>query len=413
MTKFEIFADVVALMTTDYAGLKENQVDPGTFTARITEAMDDTEFEYVVQDYLMAFPDGHVGLTVNDGASAGIGFGVRRFQNSLVVTDVFDDERLHLGDMIVAIDEESIETLGNQHAAELDPILHRQTWKWLLQRGRSITLNDGRLLELHEFDNDYSPAHVFEMLNDQTGYMRLTDFWNPADTDKVVADNAEALAKLDYLIVDTRLNLGGNDMAYWNLLAYFVDEQENLDDHYPKGFGYVTHWTQRNKDNWLGELKKLKAQYNNQTVDDMYASQVAYWESAETANTTVEEEEVSEPYVLEPKGHLKHVYVLSDYMAGSAGDNFIMLAKTFAKVTVLGRNTMGIVDYGNVAPQKYPNFTVHYPTTRLELIDVGQGTNGVGFAPDIELPWTPKSLFEDTDLQAVLELIEINAVSKM
>jgi hypothetical protein len=83
-----------------------------------------------------------------------------------------------------------------------------------------------------------------------------------------------------------------------------------------------------------------------------------------------------------------------------------MLANAYDKVTTVGRNTLGIVDYGNVAEQEYERFTVRYPTTRLNLIDDGLGTNGVGFAPQIQIPWTPDSINADADLAWVLADIE-------
>lgn len=47
-----------------------------------------------------------------------------------------------------------------------------------------------------------------------------------------------------------------------------------------------------------------------------------------------------------------------------------------------------------------------YPTSKTSLVDDGLGMLGKGVTPDVYVPWTPKHLTEDVDLQQALELLK-------
>ena len=53
-------------------------------------------------------------------------------------------------------------------------------------------------------------------------------------------------------------------------------------------------------------------------------------------------------YVINGREYPKNVYILSDDTCSSSGDTFVKNAKKSPKVTVVGRATMGIIDYFNV-----------------------------------------------------------------
>lgn len=99
--------------------------------------------------------------------------------------------------------------------------------------------------------------------------------------------------------------------------------------------------------------------------------------------------------------------ILSDYYCGSSGDQFVEVCKNSKKVTVIGRATMGVTDYSNLAIQTWNNqIELWYPTSRVSKIDNGMGLTGVGVLPDIYIPWTPEHIFEDMDLKKALSLCE-------
>ena len=96
------------------------------------------------------------------------------------------------------------------------------------------------------------------------------------------------------------------------------------------------------------------------------------------------------------------VFVLADVTCGSSGDNFVDTMKKMPKVTVLGRPTMGILDYSNCCVKDFGDYELLFPTSRDTRIDQGKGMNDKGVEPDILIPWTPAHLERDVDLEECL-----------
>ncbi|WP_412989676.1 S41 family peptidase [Pediococcus siamensis] len=401
----KIFNDIVKLMENDYAGARDITVDAQPFFQQLENLSGPKAFQYMVEDYLRCFHDGHV--TLSSKKTTTLGFSCRRFANSLFVTQVTAEKRLQPGDQIVAVDGETIPKLGERYADQLDAYLDRQMWGFLLARAQQLTVRTAtgeKAITLKHYPYTYRAQHEWRLLNENTGYLKLTDFANPDVLTNLFTKNQTTFDRLEYLIVDMRINYGGNDATYTPLLAYFADQPTDIVAKLPANFNYEFWWTIRNKKNWLTALKTLQEANPTPAMHHLYQEQSDFWQSALTLKQA-SQRQGSDKMVIQPRGHLRHVYILSDYLAGSAGDNFVRLAKTFSKVTVVGRNTMGIVDYGDVAEQVYPNFSVAYPVSRLAMLDEAEGTNGIGIAPDVRLPWTPKAIFQDSDLAYVLNLI--------
>lgn len=83
------------------------------------------------------------------------------------------------------------------------------------------------------------------------------------------------------------------------------------------------------------------------------------------------------------------------------------MMKNFKKVTVIGRPTLGILDYSNCCKVDYDDYFLMFPTSRWLAIDKGKGMTDKGVLPDIEVPWTPAHFERDIDLDKCLELIEM------
>ena len=111
-------------------------------------------------------------------------------------------------------------------------------------------------------------------------------------------------------------------------------------------------------------------------------------------------ENIDLPYVGDTK--VERVFVLTDGNCGSSGDNCVQVLSAFPKVTVVGRPTMGIMDYSNVAVQDYDGFSLMYPTSRLTYLDNGIHMMADGVEVDEYIPWTPKHIEKDVDLEYIL-----------
>ena len=83
------------------------------------------------------------------------------------------------------------------------------------------------------------------------------------------------------------------------------------------------------------------------------------------------------------------------------------MMKNFKKVTVIGRPTLGILDYSNCCKVDYDDYFLMFPTSRWLAIDKGKGMTDKGVLPDIKVPWTPAHFKRDMDLDKCLELIEM------
>ena len=112
-------------------------------------------------------------------------------------------------------------------------------------------------------------------------------------------------------------------------------------------------------------------------------------------------ESIDLPYVGDTK--VEKVFVITDGSCGSSGDNCVLILGAFPKVTVVGRPTMGIMDYSNVAMQYYDDFFLMYPTSRLTYIDDGIHMMTEGIEVDKYIPWTPEHLERDMDVKYILE----------
>ena len=85
------------------------------------------------------------------------------------------------------------------------------------------------------------------------------------------------------------------------------------------------------------------------------------------------EEIVSNTFIKGSK-HPTSIIVLTDNRCGSSGDSFVELAKKSNKITVIGRATMGLNDYANLAVRNGTGgFELMYPTSRLSRLTKGRG----------------------------------------
>ncbi|WP_245736078.1 S41 family peptidase [Virgibacillus subterraneus] len=116
--------------------------------------------------------------------------------------------------------------------------------------------------------------------------------------------------------------------------------------------------------------------------------------------------EMDDSFSIKTKPGPEQVILLTDVYCGSSGDSFVELCKNSSKVTVIGRPTLGLNDYSNLAIMSWENkFKLSYPTSKLSTVDEGKGMSGVGIQPDIYIPWTPEHIDVDLDVKKALEFI--------
>lgn len=93
----------------------------------------------------------------------------------------------------------------------------------------------------------------------------------------------------------------------------------------------------------------------------------------------------------------KKIALLINENTGSSGELFTMLARQSDKVVVLGNNSYGMMDYGNIVQYKtnYPTIRVQLPMDRQLWLDNGFSVDKEGLKPEIYLKgenWTEQAI---------------------
>ncbi len=401
----EVFEEVVSIMQNDYAGYidKKGRDAPEQFRRMIEELEEghdnDQAFIDIVQSYLLDFKDHHVFFIKSEESELkdrDVGFKIRRYEDHLVVVEVLDDDRLEVGQRIGCLDGIPIKELSGRYQRQLYfEADERQKWNGLLLNHDTFEI-EGEPYTFKHFDKKaYTPIHKGELLSEDTLIFTFTDFIDNAPVDKVVDEFKEELETVENLIIDIRVNLGGSSFAYHNLLKYILPEGENAleDDDHMMEFNL----TDRNSD-WLLELYEEMMAGGSTQLDGMVKFIKAnrgdgFVALADDPNFSI-------------KGTRKpsNIIVLTDTYCASAGDAFALTAQSSSKVTIMGRDTLGVLDYANLNIRRYENkFELYYPTSRYSDRKGAVITGRV--KPDIHIPWTPEHLEEDIDLKEALGLI--------
>lgn len=409
----DMFHDIIEMMHHDYAGYEDKAGwdQPEFYLDQIHE-MDDRKFVDLVQSYLLDFNDLHTGFTDLLKPKKDIGFTVRRFENRLYVTSSSNEKRINTGDQIVALDGMDIKEIAKKYAKELRTTIHeRQKWEPILLRFAVAEIEtkqgDQASLELRSYEPiPYKAEYSMQELQKDILYMKITDFMNHDAIGELIRHNEDKLSTYPFLIIDVRLNRGGSDLAYFELLPYLfdggkVDLCEFLNE------TAFTNCTERNVNLRIQMLEEALASIQDEETRRQIEMMMRELDRHRGVGfVELNLSELEENLVFETKLGPNKIIILSDVFCGSSGDSFVETCKHSSKVTVLGRPTLGMNDYANVAFKEWNNrFQLMYPTSKSSRVDEGKGMSGKGIQPDKYVKWTSFHLKQDVDLTfAVQEL---------
>lgn len=405
MNKINIFNEIVEILNNDYAGYsaKKHLNQPEKY--HITNEMTDEEFVKTVQSYLLDFNDGHLYFNKSDAATTNRGFKVRRYENSLYVTEVTKDSRFKLGDKIIKIDSLTINEFANKHLKLLEDYIHeRQYWNVGLQNADKVLLvRDNEELIFHLKNDEwepYIPTFTFKQIDAKTSYLKIESFADAEPIQKLLQEHSLEITQSSNLIIDVRINHGGNDTFYFPLLDYIFDKNISFQDLFEDDETMYTNYTKRNCDLWLEELKEYLKQNLDESTEWLIQEEIKMVEKNYDKGMKLVPEDTD--HMICGKNKPKNIYVLSDVFCGSSGETFVANVKKSSKVTVVGRPTMGIMDYFNVITVHFDNYEFDYSISKMHE---KYHYNQTGVVPDIYIPWTPEHIEHDLDLQYVLNLI--------
>lgn len=134
----------------------------------------------------------------------------------------------------------------------------------------------------------------------------------------------------------------------------------------------------------------LKKQLENKALSkveiDYYNNKLALMEKANGRWAVNNADEIDSAFTA--KAFPKKIIIIVNNECGSAAEEFLLAARQSSKVTLVGENSIGNLDYSNVLEIPflcYP-YTLQYPITRSRRLDLGQGIDNAGIAPAIYLP---------------------------
>ncbi|MDA1583951.1 S41 family peptidase [Bacillus cereus group sp. TH230-1LC] len=422
----EIFKEVVSITHHDYSGCidKKGWDDPTTYLQTIEKLEKQGEltpvhFTEIVSDYLLDFKDNHMFFKMNSNNQPlnSVGFQVKRYEDRLYITSTSHEVRVKKGQSILALDNMKIPELLIKYKKYLNETSYeREKWNYVLLKSSNCTLiNENGVTEtitLQKYkQNEYTPIYSIKQYNKDTLFITLTDFANTEAINTLLDSHKDELNTFPNLIIDVRLNRGGSDDAFFKLLPYLFEEKEiSLFDssdtmqlnHTERNFHLRMKDMKMEMEDYdsLDELSKL---FTNMFIQDLKKN---YKKGFVTFNTSSLPKELQSLKIHGRKSPSK-VVILTDVTCGSSGDSFVAAAKKSLKVKVIGRPTAGVNDYSNLAVMEWADtFALYYPTSRLSIIDKGEGMSGIGIQPHIHIPWTPEHIQEDIDVKLALQLLQ-------
>ena len=217
-----------------------------------------------------------------------------------------------------------------------------------------------------------------KFLNENTLYFNIPSFsWEAKPmVESLFAAQKENLSKSANLIIDLRNNGGGSDDVYGVISPYLYTQPI-------KGIGVDALASNDNIKGWeliLAQYPDLPAESRQeiQNLIDKMKLQI-------NQNVNIVEDDIDSSFtqLLFPK----NVVILINERCASTTEQFLLEARQSKKVTFMGQNTSGTLDYSNVRESDFCEmpYLLYAPTTRSRRIDIGEGIDGIGIKPSIYL----------------------------
>ena len=342
------------------------------------------------------------------------GFKLRYYQDCLYVLQANSDTGLKRGDQILALDGKPLPQVYQEHKnyfVSSTPERQHKEWAYFVGHAGEVTVvRNGKEEQLHVQPTAHPkkpPQFEWRNLSEDIVYLKLEDFTDEAAITQLYADSQAAIEQAKYLIIDVRVNYGGTDSLYYPLFKYTLPQGKAFSDlDLPNDDGMEILYTDRNVDlrqqlmqniledpNLSAETHQILKEFLKELEENRGKGYVLYGDEDSEQNFLPDVLGLARP---------EKVFVLADVTCGSSGDNFVDTMKKMPKVTVLGRPTMGILDYSNCCVKDFGDYELLFPTSRDTRIDQGKGMNDKGVEPDILIPWTPEHLERDVDLEECL-----------
>jgi hypothetical protein len=217
-----------------------------------------------------------------------------------------------------------------------------------------------------------------EKIDDQTVYLRMSTMdeslrWK---FDSLMKVNQKLLEKTPNWIIDVRGNGGGSDVTYYPLRPYLYTNPVNRD----RAQLYAT------KDN-AEKFRLLAEDTNNFTAAERKEFRQTYEQMQQNEGKFIGDTGVEIEKLRAKSGKPERVAVIMDKGCASSCEEFVLFAQQSKKTTLMGVNTSGTLDYGNLHRMNLPCdlWEFVYPTSRSCRVDTGRGIDNIGIPPAVNL----------------------------
>jgi hypothetical protein len=214
-------------------------------------------------------------------------------------------------------------------------------------------------------------------LSPKTFYLKIESFdldLRPM-IDSVMKANEAVLNTTPNLILDLRDNGGGSDNCWAPLVPYFYTSPIKL-------IGVDILATETTIAGWKKYLTDPNLSKENiKDIND----KVSMMEKAKGQWVNIFDDQVDSSYT--PKPFPQKIVILINKGCGSSTEELLMAARQSSKVILAGENTIGNLDYSNVVETPFSCFpyALLYATTRSRRVNIGQGIDNIGIAPQFRL----------------------------
>jgi hypothetical protein len=228
--------------------------------------------------------------------------------------------------------------------------------------------------------SDTAPAPRWIALGRGIVVLRLPSFLG---TDTLIAEFAHRLRRvrpLDTLVIDVRGNRGGSDSAYMELEAELRQRSYRT----PGIEARVTPETIAALELILETLGERVSEQSRAMMAARIGKMRSHKDEWLSFAQHIDRSVLSSPRPMVAR----HLVVLVDGQCASSCENFLLDLRAGTDAVLIGHNSAGIGDYGNVAAFMLPSKArlLLLPTTR-SLHLPGTPIDGVGVAPDVPLDW--------------------------
>ncbi|NCB51665.1 MAG: hypothetical protein EOM54_07285 [Clostridia bacterium] len=341
-------------------------------------------------------------------------FRVRAAENALYVTEANEGCQLAVGDKIVAVQGMSIPRIRNytRHTCFFSREPERELWGGYLRMAASVDveLKDGAVRTVKLTPVPASPVDwpvSFKMLDGKVAYLKLEKM-DAAEVMAIIEAHGGDITDAEKLILDLRRNVGGEEYALWPLLPYIVDRPYHISELLEDEGSWV-NCTENNCDLRYAQLEQFKAGLTDDEQIALVEDEESFWKENRGKGPVFcppeeyeEDDELIYPAVTAPA----KIVLITDTFCEMEGEAFVRMCRNAgSKVTVVGRPTMGTLDYyDTIALKVLDHMTLIYPIRETNAAHEGRGVSEKGLPVDKYIPWSPAELLEDILLSAALQV---------